>query len=354
MSKTPSGKPKAPSIKDVAALAGVSVPTVSRYLNTPDRVREEKRMAVAEAIRKLDYHPNSIARALVSEQSKQCLVLSSDIALYGQYQTIRGIENAASRHGYSVAISLIDGSSQRHIENSVREGLNHNPGAIILLDFDKTSAVQSLIPKRIPLVVVAGDPDTPAAQLALGEYEGAQTVTRHLLERLDLAGHPDATVHFVGIHAGSGLDRRENGWADALMQAGRRVPEPVRLGWDVLEAEQEGLRLASLKQPIRAVFAANDEAAMGVIRGLEQGGVFVPHNVLVAGFDDHPLSKIWNPPITTIRQDFFAAGVQAFSMLLPMIDDVANGKEHGDHWHARHEMIGDLIIRSSSASVPVR
>lgn len=348
MAKKPSGKPKPPSIKDVAALAGVSVPTVSRYLNTPERVREEKRAAVAEAIRKLDYHPNAIARALVSEQSKQCLVLSSDIALYGQYQTIRGIEKAANAHGHSLAIALIDGSSPHSIENSVRAGLNHNPGAVILLDFDKTTAVRSLIPDRIPLVVIAGEPSMQAARLSLGEYQGAQCITQHLLKQLELAGEADATVHFVGVQAGYGLDRRQQGWFDALAQAGKPIPQPSQLGWDVTEAEEEGLRLAQSGEAVRAVFAANDEVAMGVMRGLERGGLHVPQDMLVAGFDDHPLSKIWNPPITTICQDFFAIGMQAFSMLLPMIDDVAHGREHGDSWRAQHEMIGDLIVRDST------
>lgn len=341
MAKTPSGKRKAPSIKDVAVLAGVSVPTVSRYLNTPDHVSDAKKTVIRAAIDKLGYRPNAIARALVREQSRQCVVLSTNTTLFGQTQTIQGVEVAARAHGYALMIAVVSGESRDEIRSSVHDALDHNPAGVIVLNFDEASArALEMIPRETPLVAVAGERDEDTAQISMGEEEGGYRLTRHLLD----SGVPE--VHFVGIPGGGGANDRLEGWRRACQEAGVPMPAPIEAGWDAASARDAGRRLG--KQGAKAVFAGNDETAMGVIRGLNDAGLRVPEDVLVAGFDDHPLGSIWNPSLTTIRQDFQRIGREAFGMLLPMIDDVANNAGRSEAWTAFRQFNGELIVRESS------
>ena len=100
------GRRNVASIKDVAMLAKVSVPTVSRYLNNRERVSEEKRQSISDAIDKLNYRPNPIARALVKDRTDTVMVLSTSTALYGPSRTIQGIEDAARKAGYSMSVAV--------------------------------------------------------------------------------------------------------------------------------------------------------------------------------------------------------------------------------------------------------
>lgn len=354
MAKTPSGKPKAPSIKDVAALAGVSVPTVSRYLNTPERVSEAKRVMIAQAIDKLGYRPNAIARALVREQSRQCLVLSANTTLYGQTQVIQGVEMAAHDADFALGIGVISPDGKTITRDRILSALDHNPAGIILLNFDEASAqALPLIPVGLPLVCIAGERNADIAQISMGERDGGYRMTSYLLQCLAQRGCRQPIVHYVGIPGGGGAEGRYEGWLQACQEAGVPVPAPIEADWNVDSARLAGRELGSMGEQVKAVFAGNDETAMGVIRGLEDQGLHVPDDVIVAGFDDHPVARIWNPSITTIRQDFQGMGVAAFSMLEPMMCDVANARPHGRQWQARREFRGELIVRESTGCLPV-
>ena len=349
MAKTPSGKPKAPSIKDVAALAGVSVPTVSRYLNMPQRVSGTKRAAIAQAVDKLGYRPNAIARALAREQSRQCLIISTNTTLYGQTQVVQGVETAARNAGFALSIGVISTDGKTFARDLMLSALDHNPAGIILLNFDETSAqALPLIPAGLPLVSVAGERNAHIAQIEMGERDGGRRMTRYLLDCLAKRGHAHSSVYYVGIPGGGGAEGRYEGWLAACQEVGVPAVKPIEAGWDVDSARDAGRRLARLGDTVRAVFAGNDETAMGVIRGLTDEGRRVPDDVIVAGFDDHPIARIWDPSITTIHQDFQAIGAAAFAMLEPMMDDVAAARPHGAHWQAWREFNGTLVIREST------
>ena len=149
---------KAASIKDVAALAQVSVPTVSRYLNDRERVIAEKREKIAKAIDMLGYRPNPIARALVKDQTKAIAVLSTNTTLYGQSHCIEGIEEKARLAGYSLTIGILADSSRNKLRSSVRSCLDQNPAGVILLNFDQVgNDAFAYLPPELPVVMIAGD-----------------------------------------------------------------------------------------------------------------------------------------------------------------------------------------------------
>lgn len=161
MSRT-SAKTKPASIKDVAALAQVSVPTVSRYLNNRERVSEEKQDRIAKAIDLLDYRPSPIARALVSERTKSVTVLSTNITLYGQSETLHGIEQRVRESGYTLNISVLSGSGREELRGNVQRALDQNPAGVILLNYDEISSDSyAFLPPDLPVVM------TPATDIRM-------------------------------------------------------------------------------------------------------------------------------------------------------------------------------------------
>ncbi len=336
------GRRNVASIKDVAMLAKVSVPTVSRYLNNRERVSEEKRQSISDAIDKLNYRPNPIARALVKDRTDTVMVLSTSTALYGPSRTIQGIEDAARKAGYSMSVAVLTDDERGGLESFVRSCLDQNPAGVILLNFDAISAAAyKFLPASLPTVLVAGNRQSGVAQISLCEEQGGYEVTRYLLN----LGHH--TVWHVSIPGGVGSYTRMNGWRRALEEVEAPAVAPIETTWDPDDARKIGRELGD-NPSVTAIFAGNDEVAMGLIRGLGDSGRRVPEDISVAGFDDHPLAKIWSPALTTVRQDFNVAGARAFELLKHEIEDVAQGVRRIEKWNQLVQVSGELIIREST------
>lgn len=336
---------KAASIKDVAALAKVSVPTVSRYLNNREKVSVEKRVKIASAISLLGYRPNPIARALVKDQTRSIVVLTTNTTLYGQSQTIEGVEMSARAAGYSLNISVMVDGSAADTKASVQTCLDQNPAGIILLNFDSISnQAFRYIPFDLPAVLVGGEREPETAQVILGEREGGYELTKYLLS----LGH--ASVVHVAIPGGGGGFSRLSGWREASEEMGVPTPAPVDATWDPDNGREIGRKLGK-DRSVTAIFAGNDELAMGIIRGLNDAGRSVPEEVSVVGFDDHPIAKVWNPALTTIRQQFVQAGRRSFEILEENIKEASDGKGHAENWNRLVSLPGKLVVRESAAAV---
>lgn len=310
------GRRRAPVIKDVASLAGVSVPTVSRYLNKTSPVSAEKTQRIARAIDLLGYRPSPIARALVKESLRSIAVFTGDTTLFGPVMTISGIELAAARAGYLISITALETVERGDVSATIDLALDQNPAGAIVLKFDDVGEdAAKLMDPSLPSVLIAGRPDAARAQISLCEDEGGYTMTKHLLE----LGH--RTVHHVSVpQSASGASSRAAGWRRALREAGAPIPEPIEATWDPASGREVGRELAK-RDDVTAVFTGNDEVAMGVIRGLEDAGKRVPEDVSVAGFDGHPLANLYRPAITTYVQDFVRSGQLAWQMLEEQIED---------------------------------
>lgn len=341
---------KVASIKDVARFAGVSISTVSRYLNDGPHLSDQKRIAIEQAIDVLNYRPNAIARALVSSEFSSIAVVACDISLYGPMQLLEGIEMEARQRGYMVSITLLDDDVVKAKE-TVDALLRNNPAGCILLDVARTSSLHSLagyIEKRVPTSVIneAAD-DTNAKSLVIGAYQGGYCITKYLLE----LGHH--TVWHVSIPENGNEYTRQLGWRRALEDAGAFVPEPISSTWDVGKAESIGNYIASMSD-VTAVFAGNDEIAAGVIRGIIRSGRRVPEDISVAGFDGNPISMLTVPSITTWRQDFQKLGRLSVDRLLANHRDDALSDDRGGDVFADDNMRDHLIIRESTASPRTR
>ncbi|GAA3755572.1 DNA-binding LacI/PurR family transcriptional regulator [Spinactinospora alkalitolerans] len=337
----PSPNGRSPVMADVARLAGVSHQTVSRVLNGHPNVRTETQARVQAAIEELGYHRNSSARALVTRRTNVLGVIAFDTTLYGPASTLFGIEQAAREAGYFVSIVSLKTITRR----SVREALDYLTeqsveGFIVIAP--QRAAVQALadLVGHRPLVAVEGGRGPGVPVVCVDQVGGARMATEHLLR----LGHP--TVHHIaGPPEWLEAEGRVQGWRQVLQEAGVPAPEPVYGDWSPRSGYGIGLRLAR-DRAVSAVFVANDQMAVGVLRAFNESGVRVPEDVSVVGFDDVPEAEFLTPPLTTVWQDFGEVGRRSIRVLLELLE---NGEGAAP---TRHVVPARLIPRMSSAAAP--
>jgi DNA-binding LacI/PurR family transcriptional regulator len=330
---------RAPVMADVARRAGVSHQTVSRVLNGHLHVREATRARVLAAIDELAYRRNSSARALVTRQTRILGVIAFDTTLYGPASTLLGIEQAAREAGYFISII----SLKEITEQGVREALDHLAeqavdGLVVIAPQRQAVAALAGIPADRPIVAVEGGeaPDLPV--VCVDQAAGAAAVTRHLLE----LGHR-TVYHVAGPLDWLEAEARLRAWRATLEAAGAPVPEGLAGDWSPRSGYQAG-RLLAARDDVSAVFVANDQMALGVLRAFQEAGVDVPGRVSVAGFDDIPEAAYFSPPLTTVRQDFAEVGRRSIALLL---DQLA-----GRVAPVRVVAPATLVLRASTAAPP--
>ncbi|MFF5447935.1 LacI family DNA-binding transcriptional regulator [Streptomyces sp. NPDC012888] len=319
-----------PTMADVAREAGVSHQTVSRVLSGHPNVRAATREQVARAIERLGYRRNSAARALVTRRTRTLGVIAVNTALYGPASTLTGLQEAAREQGYLVStVSLRTGEGQ---------GLK---GAIDHLASWGVEGVVAITPQRshvralaeldapFPVVTVEGGHQLDLPGVSLDQELGARMVTEHLLA----AGH--STVwHVAGPDDWLESEARTAGWRAVLQENGIRPPRVLTGDWSPLSGYRAGQELAGLAlarrgaTPVTAVFVANDQMALGVLRALREAGIRTPGQVAVAGFDDIPEAEYFPPPLTTVRQDFATIGRRSIGLLVDHIEGRARKAEH--------------------------
>ena len=328
---------KPPVIADVARVAGVSVPTVSRVLTGSTPVSAAKRAQVMAAIETLGYRPNAAARALVSGRQSMISVLAGNTMRYGYAATLQGVEEAARAAGYLVVITVVESEDPEVVDAAVGLVLGQAVAGAVVLEFDAAAlAASRALPATVPVVTVSsvtpGERMRPHAEL--DDRSAAGEAVRYLLG----LGH--RTVHHVAIPSTGPEVGRTIGWREALVAAGAPVPEPVAAGWEPSSGYDAGVLLARDPE-VTAVLAGNDQLAIGLMRAFSDAGRAVPDEVSVVGFDDEPFAAMWSPPLTTVAQDFVGLGRRAFGMLAELMRTGAST--------ARSTAVPQLLVRGSSA-----
>ncbi len=294
-----------PSIRDVAAAAGVSYQTVSRVLNDSPNVSPDTRRQVRDVIERLGYRPNRAARALGSGRSSSVTVVIANTTLYGYASTLQGIEEAARSAGLAVGVRVVESDRPVDVRHAVEYVSDPNAGGIVVIAFDSAGAgVLRALPSDVPAVAATeagGLGDISRSMIFLDERQATEDATRYLLS----LGH--RTVHHVAIPSETGTSARQAGWRKALDAAGAPVPAVVPAGWDVRSAYLAGGRLAA-DPDVTAILCGNDDTAMAVRRALHEAGRDVPGDVSIVGFDDVPGAAYWTPALTTVRMDFVSLG----------------------------------------------
>lgn len=332
-----SSRVRRPSIADVASFAGVSHQTVSRVLNKHPSVREITRARVLAAIEQLGYRPNTAARALASGRTKTIGVVALDTSLYGPVSTMFGIQRAAQRFGYFVSAVAVHSIDRVSVAEALhRLSAQSVDGIAIIAPFSQAHQALSDLPTDTPVVAVEGDPEAEMSVVTVDQVAGAQLATGHLL----YCGH-ETVFHVAGPEEWLEARARVAGWREALEAAGADVVPPLSGDWTARSGYEAGLVLAKIPDAT-AIFVANDQMALGVLRALYEKGRRVPEDVAVVGFDDIDESAYFVPPLTTVRQDFQRVGAAAVQIL---VDQLGSGARRQEHVVIEPE----LVRRESSA-----
>ncbi|WP_327319448.1 LacI family DNA-binding transcriptional regulator [Streptomyces sp. NBC_01235] len=301
---------------EVARAAGVSQKTVSRVVNGEPHVSPGVRDRVLRVIRELDYRPNTAARALLLGRYRRIGVVSLGSALHGPTSLLFGLEKAVQRAGYAFALATT--SEGRGSDVAAESLLEQGVDGVVLvepIDVGKPTRLNT----DLPVVGLCAPVDTAAGRSAVVQADGvaaARMATEHLLA----LGH--RTVwHVPGPQDWFSARDRVRGWREALAAAGAPEPPlPADGDWTPASGYAAGRELARLPD-VTAVFAANDEMAIGLVRAFVEVGLTVPHDVSVVGFDDIPAAAYLSPPLTTLRQDFAAVTDHAVAVLTATIEN---------------------------------
>lgn len=304
------------TIELVAAEAGVSPSTVSRILNGTAVVSPEKKKAVQDAVVRLGFVPNPVARGLAGGRTLSIGVLtqSIDSPFYGA--ALRGIENELDPAGYSAL--FVSGHWNAKIETRCIEILlSRRVDGIVVLTGRLSDAALKSCAKRVPMVVTGRTLKGPGlVSLDFDNQGGARMATQHLIA----LGH--RRIAFIsGDLKHSDAQQRLLGYRSALEDAGITFDPALLVFGKYTEASglQAVLRLVASQQPFTAVFASNDQMAIGAVHALQRHNLRIPHDVSVVGFDDLPTSSYAFPPLTTVHQPVYELGRLAAQTMLALL-----------------------------------
>jgi DNA-binding LacI/PurR family transcriptional regulator len=322
---------------DVAKLAGVSHQTVSRVINDSTHVRPETKQRVLAAMRQLDYRPNPAARALVTGRSGTLGVVSFDTTLYGPASTLFAIEQAAHAAGYFITIVSLLALDRRSVLGAVeRLRVQGVDGILVITPQEGAADALVNLPAGVPLVAVEAGRANSVPLVAVDQFAGAVSATQLLLD----LGHETAW-HVAGPREFLEAQQRTDGWRATLEAAGAHVP-PMLLGdWSPASGYRVGLQLADDPE-VTAIFVANDQMALGVLRALHERGREIPGDVSIVGFDDIPEAQYFTPPLTTVRQDFSEMGRSSLRLLLELMQETGQPPQ-------RVTIAPELVVRRSTA-----
>lgn len=307
------------TIRDVAQHAGVSHQTVSRVINGVERVNPETRQKVETAIAELGYSPNAIARFMARGRTGTLACFAPNLTDYTFASLIEGAQKEAREHGYfllsasapdeTIFVGLIEQFVTSH----------HCEGLMVMNPY--ADGRHELLPPDFPLVLAGARPRANATNsVALDDVAVGQQATQHLLE----LGHRRIGM-ITGPMAEDCSQDRAQGFEVTLRGAGVE-PDPALIiegNWLAPSGYEAFRQFAAAGDLPTAIFAQNDQMALGLLRAAREHGLNLPYDLSVIGVDDIPLVSYFDPPLTTIRQDFEQIGREATRLLIRAIEQPA-------------------------------
>ena len=326
-------------IRTVARLANVSIATVSRTINRVSTVNPRMAKQVWDAIEKLDYFPNTQARALVSGRSRLLGLIVSEITNPFFPELIQGFEDIAVENGYEILISSTNYDPQR-MSLCIRRMLERRAEGVAVMTFGvEKPLLEQLAERKVPLVFVDVGPERPGISLLRVDYRnGIQQAVRHL------ATLKHNEIAFISgpryLHsAGSRL----SAFCKSMEECGLAVdPSQLAEGDHTLEGGMAAMdRLLKLKRVPTAVMCSNDMTAIGVMHTIYRAGLKVPDDLSVIGFDDIHMAQVTIPPLTTIQMSCIDLARGAVNALRAHVENGGEAKRN-------YNIETRLIVREST------
>lgn len=317
---------KAPTIFDVATESGVSISTISRVINNPEKVNLNTRQRVYEAIDKLGFVPQAEARARALRLKGRIGVITPFFTAPSFVQRLRGIARTLSKENFDLVIYTVDSNNRLQSYLSTLP-LTGNLDGLIIMSLPVAEAdVRRLVDHQLSTVLIEF-PHPLLNSVEINDVEGGRIATEYLLKkghhRIAFLGDtdlPEYSLHPVNL--------RLKGYRQALEAAGIDIPhEFVRLEpYDQERARMVAKELIDMPNPPTALFAATDFQALGVLKAARQLGLKIPEQLAVIGFDDLDMAEYED--LTTIRQHLDESGKIAIEILLSHIADPSRPVQH--------------------------
>lgn len=311
----------AASIKDVAKEAGVSIATVSRVLNDVDVVNEETKKKVMDAIKKLDYRPNIVARSLKTQRTRTIGIVIPDISSQFYPEVVRGAEDVSNIYNYNVILCNTDLDIEKEKEY-IRVLKEKMVDGVIYMSTSLAPEIISLLQNlKLPTVLVetsekAGT-ETEFCSVTIDNEKAAYEAVEYLIKK------GNKKIAFIGVNPkmANASALRYDGYKKALEENGMEINEDlVQFGGLKAIDGSDGIAAILKKTKFDAVFCAGDEVAMGAINTLRDNNIKVPDDVDVIGFDNTYTSSLFYPKLTTVEQPTYDMGSVGMRMLIKIIN----------------------------------
>ncbi|MFZ4813271.1 MAG: LacI family DNA-binding transcriptional regulator [Phototrophicaceae bacterium] len=309
------------TMTDIARLAGVSQSTVSRVLNGSAGVAPDKQSAVMEVIERLNYRPNVIAQGLAMGQTLSIGVLSRYVGSPFFSNVLRGIEAGIKEKGY-YPIIVIGGVLAKDDEDGIEVLLSRRVDGLILHTYSGLAEdYLHDVAAHTPTVIIGQSVKGLENQcITIKDYDASYQATSYLIQK----GHK-MIAHAAGPATSNDAQLRRDGYLKAMADAGLQVYPELIIDADYSEVGgayvvDQLLRLRE-QLPFTAIFAANDQTAVGVRLALYRRGIAVPDDISLMGFDDIPEVQYMIPPLTTMRQPMYQIGYTATQSLFALMNE---------------------------------
>ncbi len=306
------------TLDDVAHAVGVSSQTVSRVVNDHPYVSDDTRRRVQDAIRRLGYRPNRAARSLVTQRTCMLGIVTFGVDHYGPVQMVTHVEQTARARGYGVTLSTVRVLTAHEIRTAIDAlGSSVVDGLVLITPVTGLSGADMVaLCGSIPFVQIDTELGAKVPSVVIDQHYGSRLVTQYLID----LGHRvlceiSGPLHWHGAQA------RHQSWLKTLRRAGLTPGPSVEGDWTAAGGYKAAHSLLDQGAAFTGLVVGNDQMALGAIRALRERGLRVPEDVSVVGFDDIPEAAYFEPPLTTVWQNFAALGVQSVEYLVALIDN---------------------------------
>jgi LacI family transcriptional regulator len=320
------------TLRDVARRAGVSYQTVSRVINNHANVADETRQRILETIDELDYHPNKAASSLAARHSQTLALITFGLDFYGPAQMVVHIERAARSAGYDLIFSNVASNIAAHVGlsnssttasvKSIEAAVNsirrwQVDGILMItpiLEMSYETIAKQGTSENIPIVQINGPLGAQSPSVVVEQREGSRMITQHLID----LGHRKIAEICGPLTWFDALERHKS-WEATIRAAGLKGGTSVEGDWTAEGGYEAAKQVLARDTDFTALVVGNDQMALGAMRALREAGRRIPEDVSVVGFDDIAEAMFFEPPLTTIRQDFAALGKRGIETLIERI-----------------------------------
>jgi len=321
------------NINEVAKLAGVSVATVSRVLNNNYMVSDEKKQKVLDAVKELDYQPNTYAKNLRQSENKMILVVCTIM----MEEALDGIKDAVQQAGYDIIIDYIGFRDPK--SNALKFLQSGLVGGVIFLNLLHFDDELARVMKEYPNVM-CGEflTKNPSTSVSIDDEKAAYEMTDYLIKQ------NKKNIAFVGLSGEFKFATdRERGYKRALFDHEYSIDNKliVKGEYSFESGIDAARKLMDSENKPDAIFCIQDKIAAGVIEYLKENNINVPKDIIVAGFDNHEISEMIRPKITTVAQPFYEMGKESARALISIIKDE-------DHTGKRIYLNHELCVKEST------